>query len=135
MNTRAALLLVLRDGPGYGTDLIRRAGERSAGSIRLSAARVYPSLTALQRAKLVRASTVVPGGRRGARSRTYYDLTIAGVAASNRLRGILAALAAGRPPAPLDAATRARMARRLLEADALSTAAAAMAFKRAKTVR
>lgn len=96
---------------------------------------MYPSLRALQRAKLVRASRVVPGGRRGARARTYYDLTIDGVAASRQLREGLLALAEGSPGFRADVATRARMAARLLEADALSSAATAMPSRRGAGAR
>ncbi len=127
LTTRAALLLALREGPGYGLDLIRRVQERSAGRVRLSAARVYPALKALERQKLVKPSVVVPRGRRGARSRTYYDLTLTGVRASSECRDAVAALAAGRPKPRLSAIEKKRMAERLLLADELSTMAAALA--------
>lgn len=131
VTTRAALLLALRDGPGYGLELIRRVLERSGGKVCLSEARVYPSLKALERQKLVRASIMAPKGRRGARSRTYYDLTVAGVEASNECQEALRALVAGRQglakPTPAD---RARMAERLIEADALATFAAELAGAR-----
>jgi DNA-binding PadR family transcriptional regulator len=127
LTTRAALLLALRDGPGYGLDLIRRVGGRTRGTVRLSAARVYPALKALERQKLVTSSVVVPGGRRGARARTYYDLTPTGVRASSVCREAVAALAAGQPKPGLSAAERKRMAHRLIRADELSTIAAALA--------
>lgn len=131
MTTRAALLLALRDGPGYGLDLIRRVLELTRGQVRLSEARVYPSLKALEKERFARASVMAPKGRRGARSRTYYELTIAGVEASNEYREALRALAAGRPrlpkPAPAD---RVRMAERLIEADALATFATELAEAR-----
>src|SRR6187549_3287204 len=114
LTTRAALLLALRDGPGYGLDLIRRVGGRTGGTIRLSAARVYPALKALERQKLVTSSVVVPRGRRGARSRTYYDLTPTGVRASTACRDAVAALAAGRPKPRLSAAKKKQMAQRLI---------------------
>src|SRR6187551_3368499 len=117
LTTRAALLLALREGPGYGRDLIRRVGGRTAGAVRLSAARVYPALKALERQKFVTSSVVVPRGRRGARSRTYYDLTATGVRASTACRNAVAALAAGRPKVRLSAAARKRMAQRLILAD------------------
>jgi DNA-binding PadR family transcriptional regulator len=131
VTTRAALLLALRERPGYGLDLIRRVLELTRGQVRLSEARVYPSLKALEKGHLVRASVLAPKGRRGARSRTYYDLTVAGVEASNECREALRALVAGHPrlpkPAPAD---RLRMAERLVEADALATFATELAEAR-----
>lgn len=133
LTTRAALLLALREGPAYGLEAIRRVLERSGGKLRLSEARVYPSLKALERQQLVRASTMAPKGRRGARSRTYYDLTVAGVEASNECREALRALVSGRPGLPKPTpAERARMAERLLEADALAAFAADLAGARSK---
>jgi DNA-binding PadR family transcriptional regulator len=132
LTTRAALLLALRDGPGYGSDLIRRVAERTAGAIRLSAARVYPSLKALQRAKLVRASRVVPGGRRGARARTYYELTVGGITASRELRDAVSVLATGRPRPIVTAGEKRRMAERILLGGELSALAAGLAFPRVK---
>lgn len=135
LTTRAALLLALRDGPGYGLDLIRRVAERTDRAIRLSEARVYPTLKALEREKLLSASTVAPKGRRGARARTYYDLTIAGVRASTECRDAVAALAAGRPRRRATPAERKRMAERLIVADELSTLAADLAAARRAAVR
>jgi len=130
LTTRAALLLALRDGAGYGLDLIRRVSERSGGRLRLSAARVYPSLKALEREKLVRASVVAPGGRRGARSRTYYDLTLAGVRESTACRDAVAGLAAHRRGPLLSAGDKKRMARRLADADELGLFASRVAVAR-----
>jgi PadR family transcriptional regulator len=135
LTTRAALLLALRDGPGYGLDLIRRVSERSAGRVRLSAARVYPSLKKLEREKLVRATRGAPRALRGGRAPTYYDLTLEGVHASTECRDAVAALAAGRPKPRLSAAQKRRMAERLLLCDELSTAAAALATARKKRGR
>jgi len=130
LTTRAALLLALRDGPGYGLELIRRVGERTGGSVRLSAARVYPSLSALERERLVTSSVVAPGGRRGARSRTFYDLTIAGVNESTRIRDAVAALAAGRPRREPTPADKKKMAQRVLLGGELSALAADLARAR-----
>lgn len=128
LTTRAALLLALREGPGYGLELIRRVLARSGGKVRVSEARVYPSLKALERQRLVRASTMAPRGLRGARSRTYYDLTVEGVEASNECREALRVMFSDRPGWPeLDSAERARMAERLAEADALATCAGDLA--------
>ena len=127
VTTRAAVLLALRDGPGYGLELIRRVARQSGGLIRLSGARVYPALKALEEERLVTSSIVAPKGRRGARARTYYDLTVAGVSASSQCRDAVAALVAGRPRSVPSAAERARMADRLLVADELSSSAADLA--------
>jgi DNA-binding PadR family transcriptional regulator len=91
------------------------------GALRLTPGRVYPALKALAAAGLIVPRRVSPGGARGARSRTYYDLTPRGVAASTRQRRLLAAIVrrgAGFPPP--DAAERARMAARILEAEELA---------------
>lgn len=121
VTTRGALLQVLRDGPGYGRELIRRVERMTTGRLRLSEARVYPLLKALEKAGLVRATRVAPKGRRGARSRTYYDLTIRGVELSGAERAVLSALvtrqASGHRPEKPDLAT---MAQRVLEAEELS---------------
>jgi DNA-binding PadR family transcriptional regulator len=120
VTTRAAVLQALRNGAGYGRELIVRVQQMTGGGLRLSEARVYPVLKALEKDGLVRAHKVTPGGRRGARSRTYYDLTLLGIAESGAEKGLLEALTAPRPspePAPPD---RARMARRLLEMEEVS---------------
>lgn len=117
---RVALLLALRDGPGYGRDLIRRVGAAARGAIRLSPARVYGALDALRRAGLLEARRVSPGGSRGARSRTYYELTPAGVLVSSQQRQALLGVLAGRPLERPDAAERSRMASRVAAAEELS---------------
>ena len=119
LTTRAALLQALRDGPGYGRELIERVARLTQGRLRLSDARVYPVLRSLQAASLVRTSRVTPGGRRGARMRTYYDLTVRGVEASSAERSVLRALVARASPSP-PKAELARMARRLAEAEDLA---------------
>ena len=121
MTTKVALLQALRDGPGYGRDLIRRVGQMTDGALRLTPGRVYPTLQALAAERLIVPRRVSPGGARGARSRTYYDLTPRGVAASTQERRLLAAIVrrgAGLPSP--DAAERARMAARILEAEELA---------------
>jgi DNA-binding PadR family transcriptional regulator len=121
VTTRAALLQALRSGPGYGLDLIRRVEGMTDGRSRLTEARVYPTLKALEGQGLVRAFQVTPRGRRGARMRTYYDLTIRGVQASTEERAVLKALLTRVPAwAVPGKRERALMSRRLLEADALS---------------
>lgn len=120
LSARVALLLALRDGPGYGRELIRRIDAASGAAVRLSPARVYGALDALRRAGLVSARRVSPGGSRGARSRTYYELTPAGVLASSQQRNALLGLLAGRPLDQPDAAERSRMASRVAAAEELS---------------
>ncbi len=121
VTTRAALLQGLRDGPGYGRELIARVERLTEGRLRLSDARVYPVLKALEKAGLVTASRVAPKKARGARSRTYYDLTLRGVEASGADRPVLSALVirAGGAGRPTKRELKA-MARRLLEAEELS---------------
>lgn len=123
VTTRGALLQALRDGPAYGRELIRRVERMTAGRLRLSEARVYPLLKALVQAGLATATRVAPKGRRGARSRTYYDLTVRGVELSGEERAALSALvtrqATRQEPGKPDLAT---MAGRILEAEELSEA-------------
>jgi DNA-binding PadR family transcriptional regulator len=55
---------------------------------------VYPALRALEAQGLVRSWTVTPGRQRGGRMRIYYELTLAGVEASEAGRRALTSLAA-----------------------------------------
>lgn len=122
ITTRVALLQALRDAPGYGQDLIRRVAEITGGALRLSAARVYPCLHSLEREGLVISSSVTPGRKRGARSRTYYELTLSGIEASCAHRRVLEAIVrrSGRAVLPSNARF---MAERLIAADELSGSA------------
>jgi len=121
VTARTALLQALRDGPGYGRELIERVRRLSAEKIHLSEARVYPVLQSLAGRGLVRSWQVAPRGRRGARSRTYYELTLRGVEASREERAVLAALVARSPcGGALIGPDPEQMARRILEADELS---------------
>ena len=123
VTTSVALVQALRDGPGYGRELIRRVARITDGALRLTHARVYPALEALARGRLVSARSVAPGGARGARSRTYYELTAQGLALSTQQRRVLAALVRRGEPEQPDVAERARMRQRLLEADEVSALA------------
>jgi DNA-binding PadR family transcriptional regulator len=127
LTTRAALLQVLRQAPGYGSDLIRRYERASAGRVRLAPARVYPVLKELQTAGLVKAVRLAPKGRRGGRARIYYDLTREGLDVSTRERGILLALLSSPRVLTATEKERERMADRLLEAEELSEFGAALA--------
>ena len=119
ITTHAALLLALRQGAGYGLELIRRVERSSAGRVHLAEARVYSALADLKRQDLVAISRVAPGGRRGARSRTYYDLTLRGVETSTIERTTLSALAAPPPSSPTAREVRL-MAERMAQAGKIS---------------
>lgn len=122
VTTRTALLQVLRDGPGYGAALIQRLERLTGGAIRLSPARVYPVLKELEGEGLVAAQCVRPKGKRGARARTYYDLTSEGIERSAAVRSLLHTLLAGKALPPPDARERRLMAARLLEMEEVSAA-------------
>lgn len=98
LGTKPALLQALRHAPGYGAGLVRWVRERSSGRVRLGHGNVYPALKALEHQGLVRSWKLVPGRRRGSRSRTYYELTPKGVAAADEQRRAIADLLA--PPVP-----------------------------------
>src|SRR4249920_3916650 len=108
VTTRTALLQALRSGPGYGMELVRRVAALSGGRCRLSPGSAYPALGALQRTHLVTAWQVIPGGRRGGRSRTYYGLTWRGVEAADQDRqaliGLVRSPQSGAAPAPAEIA-------------------------------
>src|SRR5258706_12532959 len=74
LTTRAALLQVLRQAPGYGSDLIRRFDRASARRVRLAPGRVYPVLKELQAEGLVKAVRPAPRGGPGGRGGISYDL-------------------------------------------------------------
>jgi DNA-binding PadR family transcriptional regulator len=74
---RAALLLALRQGPGYGVELVDRVFRLTGRRLPLGS--VYPTLETLRFKGFLRKWKVVPGGRRGGRSRTYYELTYKGL--------------------------------------------------------
>jgi len=101
VTARTALLQALREGPGYGRELVRRVRRASAGRLRFAEGSIYPALRSLEVARLVRSWGVVPGRRRGGRARTYYELTERGVRASESDRAALLRLAApDRPRVP-----------------------------------
>src|SRR5258708_4254759 len=120
VTTQGALLQVLRSGPGYGLELIRRLAQSTG--LRLSEARVYPVLKQLEGAGLVEAVRVAPKGRRGARAPIYYHLTPVGEAAAEAERQALLALLAPPPRQQPSARERHHMVRRILEAEELCQA-------------
>jgi DNA-binding PadR family transcriptional regulator len=129
VSARSALLLALRDGPGYGRELVRRIQSATAHSARLAEASIYPALRALKSERLVHSWEVVPGRRRGGRARTYYELTERGARAAHALREDLLRLAGGLsgPPGP---EVRERMRRRIEMGAELSEEALALAIRK-----
>ena len=123
ISARTALLLVLREGPGYGRDLVRRIPGATAGGERFAEGSVYPALRGLEATRLVRSWTVVPGRQRGGRARTYYELTERGARASESVRASLLRLAAGAGPRVPGPGERDRMRRRIELGAELSEAA------------
>jgi DNA-binding PadR family transcriptional regulator len=113
VTARTALLQALREGPGYGRELVRRVRRASAGRLRFAEGSIYPALRSLEVARLVRSWGVVPGRRRGGRARTYYELTERGVRASESDRAALLRLAAPAPPRMPDADECRRMRERI----------------------
>jgi DNA-binding PadR family transcriptional regulator len=131
VSARTALLLVLRQGPGYGRDLARRIQDVTAGRKRFAEGSIYPALRGLEAARLVRSFKVVPGRRRGGRARTYYELTERGVRDSGTERACLLRLVAGATPPVPGPGERDRMRQRMdLGAD-LSEAALVLAVRAA----
>ncbi len=125
VSARTAVLLALRGGPVYGRELIRRIGRMTGDRMRLSAGTVYPTLRALRTARLVAAWSVVPGRKRGGRSRVYYELTMAGVRQAETDASALVEIAdAGRRASGPTQATRDVMRARLLRVGELGDAIA-----------
>ena len=130
------MLLALRGGPVYGRELIRRIGRVTGGRMRLSAGTVYPTLRALRAARLVAAWSVVPGRKRGGRSRVYYELTVAGVRQAEAEASALVELAdAGRRASGPTQATRDAMRARLVLVAELADAVARLRVSLARERR
>ncbi len=92
LSSRAAVLIALRQGPGYGKQIVERVRSASLGRVRLALGSLHPALRQMEKGKLVRGWIVVPGRRRGGRARRYYELTEAGVRAAQAAVTALAAL-------------------------------------------
>jgi DNA-binding PadR family transcriptional regulator len=127
ITARTAVLMALRQGPGYGRELIRRIRYATGGGVRLAEGTVYPALRQLESARLVQSWTVVPGRRPGGRSRIYFELTEQGLRASAAERATLEGLLraggpSGRPPSPQE--TERRRERVALGAELSETARA-----------
>jgi len=126
VTARTALLQVLREGPGYGRELVLRINRTSSGRLRFAEGSIYPALRHLEAARLVRSWGVVPGRRRGGRARTYYELTERGARASEADRVALLRLAVpDRPRLPGPDECR-RMLERIELGAELSEAAASL---------
>src|SRR5262245_5690213 len=118
LSARAAVLLALRRGPACGLDLAARLSGLSGGSVRPAGGSVYPLLARLQAEGLLRKLPPRPGRTRG-RGRVDYELTFAGIAASDGLREALRPMVSegtAAPDGPLDE----RMQVRIRTARALS---------------
>ena len=99
ITSRTAILQALRQGPGYGRQLMRRVAAVTGGRASLAPGSVYPTLKALEKVRLVRKWTVIAGRARGGRARTYYELTVAGIREAEVEAAALAGIAlAGRLP-------------------------------------
>jgi DNA-binding PadR family transcriptional regulator len=114
LSARTALRQALRQGPGYGRLLMRRVIQATGGQDSFAPGSIYPALRALEADGQVRSWTVTGGKARGARSRTYYELTVKGVREAEREAKALAEISlAGRAPARLrpdeEAAMRSRV--------------------------
>ena len=119
LSTSAAVLHTLTEGPRYGRDLIRLLSARAQGMVNPRPGTVYRTFDSLVRKGYVRSWTVVPGGRRGARSRKYYELTPKGIAVAERQREGMADLLGLRAPLQRTAEAH-RMSARLRRAAAVS---------------
>jgi DNA-binding PadR family transcriptional regulator len=137
LSTGAALLQLLRQGPRYGRGLIR-ALERQAGEVvRPCPGTLYRAAEGLRQRGLLRTWTVSPGGRRGARSRRYYELTSQGIRAAEKQREAMAALLAlrGRPPLEIDPVLMAERLHRAAELSAFARRLQRGLAARARRVR
>jgi DNA-binding PadR family transcriptional regulator len=112
LGAKAALLLALSQGPGYGAGLIEKVRDGTLGHVRLGRGNVYTALRALESGGLVTSWRVVPGGRRGSRARVYYELTPKGVGVAREQKRAFAGLLAPAAPTP-SAAEAALMGDRL----------------------
>jgi len=129
ISARAALLLALREGPGYGRELVGRIHRASSGRARFAEGSIYPALRKLEADRLVRSWSVVPGRRRGGRERTYYELTERGVRAVEAERESLLRLVADGGHAVPGPEERERMARRIELGAELSEAGLELAMR------
>ena len=120
LSARTAILQTLRLGPGYGQLLMRRVAAATERRVSLTPGSLYPALRTLEKARLVRSWSVVPGRTRGSRRRTYYELTVRGVREAESDAAALHRLARGERPSRTLASTEcARITARLERVDEL----------------
>ena len=113
ITSRTAILQALRQGPGYGRQLMRRVDAATGGRASLAPGSVYPTLKTLEKARLVRKWTVIAGRARGGRARTYYELTLAGIREAEAEAAALAGIAlASRLPRQVPAVDRSLLRER-----------------------
>jgi DNA-binding PadR family transcriptional regulator len=107
LTARTAILQALRQGPGYGRLLMRRVSTATGGRASLAPGSVYPTLKALEKARLVRTWTVIAGRARGGRARTNHELTVEGLREAEAAAAALAGITlSGRPPLDVSASER-----------------------------
>jgi len=111
---RFAALQALREGPGYGQQLRRRVMSATRGQQVLAPGSLYSALRQLEESRLVRSWKVVPGKKRGGRSRQYFELTIRGIRRAEReaeavLRLVRPLVTQPLAPVPTPAQIRARI--------------------------
>ena len=93
---------------------MRRVAATTGGRASLAPGSVYPTLKALEKARMVRKWTVIAGRARGGRARTYYELTVAGIREAEAEAAALAGIALiGRSPRQVSPAERSDMRRRV----------------------
>jgi PadR family transcriptional regulator PadR len=114
--------------------LMRSVKEATGGRVPLAPGSVYPTLRSLERSGLVREWTLVAGRVRGGRSRTYYELTAAGVREAESDARALRALLAGGHARETSSAERVAMRERIQRASDLFdfATAARVALARAR---
>jgi len=96
--------------------------ERGQGTVNPRPGTVYRAAETLVAKRLLRTWIVVPGGRRGARARRYYELTPKGIAAAEAQRKALASLFgfADSPSSTVDTGLMATRIRRAAELSAFA---------------
>jgi DNA-binding PadR family transcriptional regulator len=87
LGARTALLLGLREGPGFGLELIARVKARTRERVSLNRGGTSIALRQLERQGVVR-GWIRPTGASG-RPRRYYELTSRGITEAERAREIL----------------------------------------------
>jgi DNA-binding PadR family transcriptional regulator len=115
VNARIAVLQALRLAPSYASQIQRRIRSSTGGAVRLALGSLHPALRKLERERLVRSWTVVPGRRRGGRARRYYELTLRGVQSAETARDALAGLLEIEPRRRQDSALEMQRSLRRLQ--------------------